>query len=183
MQYIQKSIPIHAHITITGGGLAGVCAAISAARLGSTVSLIQNRPVLGGNSSSEIRVWTRGSTGGGNLFSEEMGIIGELKLTNQYKNPEGNPILWDEILLDAILAEPNISLFLNTLVVDIEQKDGHIHSLIAHEINSERRFIFTSNVYVDATGDGFLAASAGLSYVIGKESKDTYQEMNAPEQF
>ncbi|MBI9095238.1 MAG: FAD-dependent oxidoreductase [Sphaerochaeta sp.] len=183
MQYIHASIPIHADITITGGGLAGVCAAIAAARLGSTVSLIQNRPVLGGNSSSEIRVWTRGSTGGGNLFSEEMGILGELKLANQYKNPEGNPILWDEILLDAIFAEPNISLFLNTLVVEVEQQDGHIRSLLALEINSERRFVFSSTVYVDATGDGFLAVSAGLAYVIGKESKDTYQEPSAPDQF
>lgn len=160
-----------------------MCAAIAAARQGRTVSLIQNRPVLGGNSSSEIRVWTRGSTGGGNLFSEEMGILGELKLANQYKNPEGNPILWDEILLDAVYQEHAISLFLNTLVVDVAHQDGHIQSLTALEINSERRFQFLSPVYVDATGDGFIAASAGLSYVIGKECNGTYGEEHAPEQF
>lgn len=160
-----------------------MCAAIAAARQGRTVSLIQNRPVLGGNSSSEIRVWTRGSTGGGNLFSEEMGILGELKLANQYKNPEGNPILWDEILLDAVYQEHAISLFLNTLVVDVAHQDGHIQSLTALEINSERRFQFRSPVYVDATGDGFIAASAGLSYVIGKECNGTYGEEHAPEQF
>lgn len=160
-----------------------MCAAIAAARQGRTVSLIQNRPVLGGNSSSEIRVWTRGSTGGGNLFSEEMGILGELKLANQYKNPEGNPILWDEILLDAVYQEHAISLFLNTLVVDVAHQDGHIQSLTALEINSERRFQFRSPVYVDATGDGFIAASAGLSYVIGKECNGTYGEEHAPAQF
>jgi len=183
MSHIHPNIQIHTDITITGGGLAGVCAAIAAARQGSSVSLIQNRPVLGGNSSSEIRVWTRGSTGGGNLFSEEMGIIGELKLANQYKNPEGNPIIWDEILLDAVFNEPNISLFLNTMVVEVEQQDGHIRSLTALEINSERTMVFSSPVYVDATGDGFLGASANLTYVVGKESKDTYQERNAPEHF
>jgi hypothetical protein len=183
MSHKHSSIEIHSDITITGGGLAGVCAAIAAARQGSSVSLVQNRPVLGGNSSSEIRVWTRGSTGGGNLFSEEMGIIGELKLANQYKNPEGNPILWDEILLDAVFNEPNISLFLNTMVVEVEQQDGHIRSLTAVEINSERTLVFSSPVYVDATGDGFLGASANLAYVVGKESKDTYGERNAPEQF
>lgn len=160
-----------------------MCAAIAAARQGRTVSLIQNRPVLGGNSSSEIRVWTRGSTGGGNLFSEEMGILGELKLANQYKNPEGNPILWDEILLDAVYQEHAISLFLNTLVVEVAHQDGHIQSLTALEINSERRFQFRSPVYVDATGDGFIAASAGLPYVIGKECNGTYGEEHAPAQF
>jgi hypothetical protein len=183
MTHPGKLVTITADITIAGGGLAGVCAAIAAARQGRTVSLIQNRPVLGGNSSSEIRVWTRGSTGGGNLFSEEMGILGELKLANQYKNPEGNPILWDEILLDAVYQEHAISLFLNTLVVDVAHQDGHIQSLTALEINSERRFQFRSPVYVDATGDGFIAASAGLSYVIGKECNGTYGEEHAPEQF
>jgi len=183
MTHPGKLVTITADITIAGGGLAGVCAAIAAARQGRTVSLIQNRPVLGGNSSSEIRVWTRGSTGGGNLFSEEMGILGELKLANQYKNPEGNPILWDEILLDAVYQEHAISLFLNTLVVDVTHQDGHIQSLTALEINSERRFQFLSPVYVDATGDGFIAASAGLSYVIGKECNGTYGEEHAPEQF
>lgn len=183
MTHPGKLVTIHADITIAGGGLAGVCAAIAAARQGRTVSLIQNRPVLGGNSSSEIRVWTRGSTGGGNLFSEEMGILGELKLANQYKNPEGNPILWDEILLDAVYQEHAISLFLNTLVVDVAHQDGHIQSLTALEINSERRFQFRSPVYVDATGDGFIAASAGLPYVIGKECNGTYGEEHAPAQF
>ncbi len=183
MTHPGKLVTITADITIAGGGLAGVCAAIAAARQGRTVSLIQNRPVLGGNSSSEIRVWTRGSTGGGNLFSEEMGILGELKLANQYKNPEGNPILWDEILLDAVYQEHAISLFLNTLVVDVAHQDGHIQALTALEINSERRFQFLSPIYVDATGDGFIAASAGLSYVIGKECNGTYGEEHAPEQF
>jgi hypothetical protein len=183
MVHTGKLVTIHADITIAGGGLAGVCAAIAAARQGRTVSLIQNRPVLGGNSSSEIRVWTRGSTGGGNLFSEEMGILGELKLANQYKNPEGNPILWDEILLDAVYYEHRISLYLNTLVVEVAHQDGHVQYLSALEINSERWFQFLSPVYVDATGDGFVAASAGLSYVIGKEPSRTYGEVHAPKEF
>ena len=73
--------------------------------------------------------------------------------------------------------------FSNTLVVDVAHQDGHIQSLTALEINSERRFQFLSPVYVDATGDGFIAASAGLSYVIGKECNGTYGEEHAPEQF
>ncbi|AEV30056.1 hypothetical protein SpiGrapes_2280 [Sphaerochaeta pleomorpha str. Grapes] len=174
---------IVADITIVGGGLSGVCAAIAAARKGCTVSLVHSRSVLGGNSSSEIRVWTRGATGGGNLFAEEMGILGELKLTNQYRNPEGNPILWDDILLDAVLTEKNISLFLNSFVFQVESKEGHVASVHALEINSERAFCFTSDFFIDATGDGFIAASAGMPFVVGKESKETYNEGKAPEKF
>jgi hypothetical protein len=170
-------------ITIVGGGLSGICAALAAARRGCSVALVQARSVLGGNSSSEIRVWTRGSSGGGNLFSEEMGILGELKLTNQYKNPEGNPILWDDILLEAVLLEKNISLFLNTFVYSIESENGHVLAVHALETNSERSFCFSSEVFVDATGDGFVAACAGMPFVVGKESRDTYKEAKAPEEF
>lgn len=121
---LESVTQINTDVSIVGGGLAGVCAAIAAARHGSSVALIQSRPVLGGNSSSEIRVWTRGATGGGNLFAEEMGILGELKLANQYRNPEGNPILWDAILLDYVLMEPNITLYLNTFVSRLKLQMG-----------------------------------------------------------
>ena len=71
---------LYTDLAVVGGGPTGVRAALEAARLGLEVVLIQNRPVLGGNSSSEIRVWTRGAVGAGNLFSEEMGVLGALKM-------------------------------------------------------------------------------------------------------
>lgn len=83
---------LYTDLAVVGGGPAGVCAALEAARLGLEIVLIQNRPVLGGNSSSEIRVWTRGAVGAGNLFSEEMGVLGALKMRNLYTNPDGNPL-------------------------------------------------------------------------------------------
>ena len=107
-------------LAVIGGGPAGVCGALAAARRGTQTILITNRPVLGGNSSSEIRVWARGAVGAGNVYAEEMGIWGELKLTNLYRNPDGNPIFWDEVLLDAVLAEPNITLQLNTEIVCLQ---------------------------------------------------------------
>ncbi|MDY0287369.1 MAG: FAD-dependent oxidoreductase [Sphaerochaeta sp.] len=180
---LESVTQINTDVSIVGGGLAGVCAAIAAARHGSSVALIQSRPVLGGNSSSEIRVWTRGATGGGNLFAEEMGILGELKLANHYRNPEGNPILWDAVLLDYVLMEPNIRLYLNTFVSQVEASDGHIQAIHALEIISERKFTFSSTLCIDASGDGFVAASCGMEYMIGKEDRATYGEVNASTEF
>lgn len=80
---------VKSDVTVVGGGLAGMNAAIAAARLGLKVALVQNRPVLGGNSSSEVRVWVCGATGHGvNRYARETGIMGELFIENQYRNPE-----------------------------------------------------------------------------------------------
>lgn len=170
-------------LTIIGGGLAGVCAAITAARGGLTVALVQNRPVLGGNSSSEVRMWTRGATGGGNLFAEEMGVLGELKLENLYRNPEGNVFLWDELLLDFILRESNVSLFLNTHVTQAVMADRtRIGSVLGWQLGSEREFKFTSSIFLDATGDATIGFLAGADYRRGREGKAEFGEELAPDE-
>lgn len=127
-------------LAIIGGGPAGVCGALAAARRGIQTVLITNRPVLGGNSSSEIRVWSRGAVGAGNIYSEEMGIWGELKLTNLYRNPDCNPIFWDEVLLDAVLAEPNIELFLNTEIFELSLDGERIKEIHGNQLGSEKPF-------------------------------------------
>ena len=94
---------VRSDVTVVGGGLAGVCAAVSAARMGKKVALVQNRPVLGGNSSSEIRVWVLGATGlGVNRYARETGIIGEMLVENQFVNPDGNPYYWDLVVLETV---------------------------------------------------------------------------------
>ena len=173
-------------ITIIGGGLAGVCAAISAARLGKSVALINNRPVLGGNSSSEVRVWVVGATAHGvQRFARETGVIGELYVENQYRNPDGNPIHWDEVVLDAVRAEPNIHLFLNTDVRDIVmgESDGErvILSARGWTMGSEIETTFTSPYFLDCTGDGLIGHLAGAEYRLGREGRDEYDESWAPE--
>ncbi len=177
MKYIETEI------VVAGGGLSGICAAIAAARNGSKVTLITNRPTLGGNSSSEIRVWTRGAAGAGNLFGEEMGILGELKLYNEYLNPHGNPVLWDEVLLDTVLSEKNITLFLNCLILETKTENNSIKAIIAREITSENTFSFSGNIYIDATGDGFLGFQSSIPYTMGKENKNMYNEEKAPNNF
>jgi hypothetical protein len=175
-----------ADITVVGGGLAGCCAAIAAARQGATVALVQNRPVLGGNSSSEIRVWACGATAHGtHSFARETGIIGELLVENQYRNIDGNPYYWDLVLLEAVRAEPNLTLFLNTDVRTVEAEGPDdarvVRSVTGWMMGSEREIRFTSPVFIDCSGDGLVGALAGAWYRLGCEARDEYGESWAPE--
>ncbi|WP_396127784.1 FAD-dependent oxidoreductase [Curtobacterium sp. 320] len=178
----------HHDVVVVGGGLAGVSAAVAAARLGSSVALVTNRPVLGGNSSSEIRVWVVGATAHGTQrFARETGIMGELFLENQYRNPQGNAIYWDQVVLDLVRAEPNVHLHLNTDVrtvttVDDEAGAPRIASVTGWTMGSEVETTFTAPVFLDCTGDGLVGALAGASYRIGREGRDEHGEEWAPEQ-
>jgi hypothetical protein len=182
---LDQIIDVEVDVTVVGGGLAGVSAAIAAARLGSTVALVGNRPVLGGNSSSEIRVWVCGATAhGSQKYARETGIMGELFVENQYRNPEGNPYFWDQVVHDAVRAEPNIRLYLNTDVraVDAEgpDDDRSIRSVMGWQLGSERTFRFRSRMFVDATGDGLVGALAGAWFRQGREARSEFDEDWAP---
>lgn len=174
---------IKAQLVVVGAGPAGVCAAVAAARRGVETVLISNRPVLGGNSSSEIRVWSRGAVGAGNFYGEEMGIWGEMRLTNLYRNPDGNPIFWDEVLLDTVLKEDRLQLLLNTNVYDLSVDQGKIVSVFAQQQGTEKHFELEAEAFVDATGDGLLGALSGVPYYIGNEyiSSAEYTLSKAPE--
>jgi hypothetical protein len=149
-------------VVVIGGGLAGVSAAVAAARLGSRVSLITNRPVLGGNSSSEIRVWVVGATAHGHQrFARETGIMGELFLENQYRNAEGNPYYWDQTVLDLVRAEPNIRLHLNT----------DVRSTIMRETTPDATPDTAASATADASSDASAvsapAAAPAIEAVVG----------------
>ena len=172
-------------VTVVGGGLAGVCAAIAAARRGASVALINNRPVLGGNSSSEVRVWVVGATAHGrNRFARETGIMGELFVENQYRNPEGNPYYWDAVVLDAVRAEPNISLYLNTDVREVvasgPPEARQVESVTGWTMGAELLTTFTGPVFLDCTGDGLVGYLAGADHRVGHESRSEYDEPWAP---
>lgn len=177
---------VQSDITVVGGGLSGVCAAVAAARLGQSVALINNRSVLGGNSSSEVRVWVCGATAHGvNRYARETGIMGELFTENQYRNPEGNPYFWDLTILETVRAEPNISLFLNTDVHEVEAEGDAdnriIRSVTGWMMGSERKIRFESKVFLDCTGDGLVGFLAGAKHRIGREAQSEYGEEWAPE--
>lgn len=174
---------IKSQLTVVGGGLSGICAAIMAARQGVDVVLVNDRPVLGGNSSSEVRVWALGASVGFNHYARETGVIDEIRLENNYRNPEGNPHIWDMILLDFVKREPNIRLFLNTVVhnVKLTHDERRIQQVEGLQLGSERRFAFVSPYFIDASGDGTVAYLSGASYRMGREARDEYGESFAPE--
>ncbi|MEK5435269.1 MULTISPECIES: FAD-dependent oxidoreductase [Paenibacillus] len=177
---------IQIDITVVGGGLAGVNAAIAAARLGRTVALVHNRPVLGGNSSSEVRVWVCGATAHGkHRNARETGIMGELFIENQFCNPDGNPYIWDLVVMEAVKAEPNIRLFLNTDVHEVEAEgeadQRRICSVTGWMMGSERKIRLKSEIYLDCTGDGLIGFLAGAQYRLGREAHNEYGEAWAPE--
>src|SRR3546814_593276 len=113
---------LKADLVVIGGGLAGSCCAIAAAREGLKVILVQDRPVLGGNASSEVRLWILGATssmGNNNRWSREGGVLSEILVENMYRNPDGNSIILDTILLEKVMQESNLTLLLNTSVHDV----------------------------------------------------------------
>lgn len=174
----------HVDVVVIGGGMAGVSAAVAAARLGSRVALITNRPVLGGNSSSEIRVWVVGATAHGRQkFARETGIMGELFLENQFRNPEGNPYYWDQVVLDLVRSEPRIDLYLNTDVRIVETDDTKklVSSVTGWTMGSELETKFRAPIFVDCTGDGLVGHLAGADYRVGREASFEYGESLAPE--
>ena len=106
-----KVVSLETGLAVVGGGISGVCAAITAARAGLSVILVQDRPVLGGNASSEVRLWMLGATshmGNNNRWAREGGVIDEILVENLYRNPEGNPLILDTILIEKVHSEPNI---------------------------------------------------------------------------
>jgi hypothetical protein len=185
----------HFGVIVVGGGLAGTCAAIAAARHGASVALIQERPVLGGNSSGEIRVAPVGASQSGyHRDARETGIIEEMFLDVRaraygLRQINGNHYpMWDVILAEKAEAEPGLELFLNTRVVGVSTLDRieagyerRINGVVAVQQGTEKVFRFGCDVLIDATGDGFVAMQAGAPYRYGREARSEFNESWAPE--
>ncbi len=183
-----KTVPIAGDLTIVGGGLAGTCTAIAAARQGVRVTLIQDRPVLGGNCSSEVRLWILGATShmnNNNRFAREGGVVDEILCENLWRNREGNPLIVDTILLEKVAEEPNITLLLNTSVFEATKVDDdadRVASVRAFCSQNGTMYKVSSPLFVDASGDGVLGFMAGAAFRIGAESADEFGESLAPDE-
>src|SRR5687767_10737443 len=168
---------LHTDFLIAGGGLAGVCAALAAARHGARVVLIQDRSVLGGNASSEIKMHAVGADAHGKKpGARESGIIEELFLEDAVRNPHRSYSQWDLLLYEKVKLEPNITLLLDTDLVgaDAETRpDGRktIRRVRGVRQPTEDEFTITATYFADCTGDGRLGAEVGAECQIGREAK------------
>jgi hypothetical protein len=155
-------------LVVVGGGIAGICASVSAARLGLKVALIQNRPVLGGNNSSEVRVAIQGETKTGN-FPALGNVVMELQRNNVELRTDKESFE-DSSRLAIVQSENNISLFLNYHVFDAKVIKGKIISISARNIENSRELLFKAPLFADCTGDANLGYLCGADYRVGSES-------------
>jgi hypothetical protein len=180
-----KQVRIKCDLAVVGGGMAGICCAIAAARAGIKVALLQDRPVLGGNASSEIRLLILGASAqyhNNNRWAREGGVIDEILLENTYRNPEGNPVLVDSILLEKIITESNISLYLNTTVFEVAKSTSDtIESIKAYNNQNSTMYEIRAPLFCDASGDGVVGFLAGAAFRMGAEDREEFDEGLAPD--
>lgn len=158
---------------VVGGGLSGMCAAIAAARHGAKVALVHDRPVLGGNASSEIRMHVCGARGEN---MRETGIVDEIQMENCYRNPDSNYSIWDSVLWEKVRFEPNITLFLNCTCTDLEMDGKRIRSIHAWQLTTETWHTIEANLFADCSGDSILAPLSGAEFRLGREARAEFGE-------
>ena len=156
-----------AEFVVVGGGLPGTCAAVAAARRGVKTILVQDRPVLGGNASAEVRVWSAGEA--------RYDLVRELRGT--FMNMEGAMALSDARRMGIVLNEPNLAVLLSTRVFAAEKGvDDAISSVTAFDLRRGRVVRIAAPLFADATGDGWLGFYAGADFRMGREARAEYGE-------
>ncbi|MCM8785726.1 MAG: FAD-dependent oxidoreductase [Candidatus Omnitrophica bacterium] len=171
-------------VVVCGGGLAGVCSAIAGKRMGLSTCIIQDRPVFGGNASSEIRVNIGGACAF-NSWARETGIINEIFLEERKRNYEYHRTTWNNGILDIVLYEflinEGIEIYLNTSVRKaIMKSKEEIEGVYCIQLGNEKEFIIYGDYFIDATGDGIVGFTSGAEFRIGRESKYEFGEELAP---
>ena len=175
-------VELQCDVLVAGGGLAGVCAALSAARHGAKVVLVQDRSRLGGNSSSEVKMHVVGANSHkGRPGWREGGIVEELRLDDAAANPQRCWELWDLLLYDKIVSEPNITLLLETTLYAVVKKGAAIEHVMARCDKSEHLYRVRAPLFIDCTGDSRMALEAGAEMRVGREARSEFKESLAPE--
>ncbi len=159
-------------LVVVGGGLAGCGAAVAAARNGLEVALINDRPVLGGNASKEVRVHTEGL--------EFYTIVQELS-TQHYPNGDAEAIFANDTIEMVVRAEENISVFPNTRAFTVHKKGDKITGVYCFNTHTHKETCFEAPLFVDATGDGWIGYWSGAEIRMGREPRDEFGESLAPE--
>ncbi len=178
----NRKITKNYDVVVVGGGAAGICAAVAAARNGSKTVLVQDRPVLGGNASSEIRVHLNGVNNLEGKAERETGIIEEILLHNRFENEQESFPVFDHVMYDFVVREPNLTLMLNTQAVEAVMDGNNIKSAMCWQATTEKMFTINAPIFIDCSGDGLLAATAGAEYRTGREGKAEFNETYAPDE-
>ncbi|WP_303317283.1 FAD-dependent oxidoreductase [Flavivirga abyssicola] len=169
-------------VAVIGGGAAGICAAVAAARNGSKTVLVQDRPVLGGNASSEMRVHLNGVNNIKGKAERETGIIEELLLLNRFENEQESFPVFDHVMYDFVVREPNLELMLNTQAIEAVMDGDKIKSALCWQATTEMLYTINAPIFIDCSGDGLLAATSGAEYRTGREGKAEFNETYAPDE-
>ena len=171
----MKRVDLKCDLLVAGGGLAGISAALSAARKGKKVILVQDRSRLGGNSSSEVRMHPLG-VNPERVGWREGGIIEELKLENAAHNPQLAWEMWDFILYDKCVSQPNLTLILDATLYKTETDGDKITAAWVRSDTTLQGYRIEAEIFVDATGDCRLGMEAGAEIMTGREGVDAYGE-------
>jgi len=166
-------------VCVIGGGMAGMCAAIAAARNGARTAIVQDRPVFGGNASSEVRMWICGAHGDHN---KETGLLEEIQLENQYRNPTGNYSLWDSVLYGKVLFQPRLETFLNCSCTDAEMDGDRIVAIKAWQLTTQTWHTIRAKTFIDCSGDSILVAVTGAEFRSGREARAEFDEDIEPQE-
>lgn len=173
----METVSHRVQVCVVGGGLSGLCAALACARHGGKVLLMHDRPVLGGNASSEIRMHICGAHGKDNL---ETGIIEELLLENQYYNPEKVYSLWDSVLFGTARQQAGLEMLLNCACISGQMKDGCLAEITGYQTTTQQFHRVEADIFIDCSGDSVLAPITGAPCRHGREGRDEYGESIAP---
>ncbi|HRU00279.1 MAG TPA: FAD-dependent oxidoreductase, partial [Victivallales bacterium] len=177
-----KTIKHKADLCVIGGGMAGICAAISAARHGAKTVFMHERPVLGGNASSECRVHICGADRHNSIKNmRETGILEEIRLENLYRNPTKNYSIWDTVLYEKVKDEKNITLLLNCTCLDAKIANNRIKTIRGWQLTTESYHEVESAIFADCSGDAVLAPLTGAEFRMGREAKNEFNESIEPE--
>jgi hypothetical protein len=173
-------------VAVIGGGLAGFCAAVAAARHGARTCIVQDRPVFGGNSSSEIRVTPHGAACF-HAYARETGILSELLIEERARNHEEimengwTNSVWDMVMYDMAVNTPNLTIRMNASVFNVEMDEGRkLKAVFGRIANAETELAITARTFIDCTGDGIVADLAGCEWRMGSEGREEFGEPHAP---
>lgn len=170
----METVDYRADFCVVGGGLAGICAAVAAAREGAKVVLMHERPMLGGNASSEIRMWVCGAQGDN---VAETGIPEEIFTENLRINPYKLYPVFDAVLYELVTREKNITLILNCSCMSAEMlSDNVIKSVTGWQMTTQKFCRVTADCFADCSGDSILAPLTGAHFRMGREAAEEYGE-------